>query len=208
MKSPKVLLVPASLGLLLSACAASPPGTGSVALLEAGTPSSAQVEAIGSLTDPLAAPTNWKERMAQPYVFLEKLGDYRDLGEPMRRLLALAESQGVRVTGAPFALFYEDPGRVPVSQLRARVCLPVDEQPRNAPGLSFDVLDRAMVAYTRVSGPYPDVARVYPALFRFMSELHWSPGAPIREIYLVNPAQAETFDELVTEVQVPWSFGG
>ena len=61
-----------------------------------------------------------------------------------------------------------------------------------------------MVVYARVPGAYPEVARTYPALFAYLRELGWRQGGPVREVYLVNPVEARSYDELLTEVQIPW----
>jgi len=150
---------------------------------------------------------NWKERLPQPYVYLEHHGDYRRMGDTMRALFAAAESLELEPAGAPFALFFDDPGRVPAADLRARACLPVAERPSKVGGLAYDVLPRAMVVYGRVSGAYPEVARTYPSLFRYLRDLGWAQGGPIREVYLVNPVEAASYDELLTEVQIPWTAG-
>lgn len=151
---------------------------------------------------------NWKERLAQLYVFVEHRGDYRRLGDSMRRLMAWARASGIQASGAPFALFFDDPGQVPVSELHARACLPVAEAPATlGSGVSVDVLARSMVVYARIPGAYPSVARAYPALFAYLRELGWQQGGPIREVYLVDPVDVRNHDELLTEVQIPWVAG-
>lgn len=189
----------AALALFLTGCSSPRPLEGGLH----GTPLEASVRplASGSLE------CNWKERLAQPYVFLEKRGDYRELGDTMRTLLTAATKLGLETKGAPFALFYDDPGRVQREELRARVCLPVAERPSSAGALRYDVLPRAMVAYAEVRGPYPELARSYPALFAYLKELGWNAGAPIREVYLVNPSEVAGPEDLVAEVQIPWSAG-
>lgn len=161
------------------------------------------IPASGGLAQHVEA--NWKERLAQPYLFLEQHGDYRRLGDGMRRLFAAAEGLGIEPGGVPFALFFDDPGRVPVDELRARVCLPVNERPGRLGELQYDILPRAMVVYARVPGAYPEVPRSYPALFSYLHELGWSQGGPVRELYLVNPLDVSAHSELVTEVQIPWA---
>jgi len=154
------------------------------------------------------AQANWKERLERPYLFIEHTGDYRELGQSMRRILDLARERGWSVTGPPFSLFYDDPGSTSVVALRSRACLPVDEDVRLRPkDVGFEVLPRAMVVYTRVAGAYPELSRVYPALFEYLEGLGWAPGGPIREVYLTNPADVDSFDELLGEVQIPWSSG-
>ncbi len=204
MKRLLVLVLPT----LLVACAGpgARPLTPDAGVVAAGAPAPTEQELVGSVLQPAAVPTNWKERLEQPYVFLEERGDYRVLGESMRRLFRLVEAAGVEPTGAPFALFYDDPARVPAELLRARVCVPVATAPAGAAEtLRFDVLPRAMVAYTHVAGSYPDVPRVYPTLMQYMHGLGWTPGTPIREVYLVDPGSAQSLDELVAEVQIPWT---
>ena len=151
---------------------------------------------------------NWKERLAQTYVYVEHVGDYRRMGDAMRRLFASAQEANLEPSGAPFALFFDDPSRVPAGELRARACMPVAERPAGlARGLAFDELPRCMVVYARVPGAYPEVARTYPALFAYLRELGWRQGGPVREVYLVNPVEARSYDELLTEVQIPWVAG-
>jgi len=147
---------------------------------------------------------NWKERLEQPYVYLKKRGDYRDLGLAMNQLLAEVREVGVRGVGAPFALFYDDPGKVPLTALQARVCFPVAELPARLGHLEFDLLPRAMVVYTRIPGTQLAVTHAYPALFAYLRELGWQPGGPVREVYQVSSGDAGP-EELVTEVQIPWT---
>src|SRR6185503_14916175 len=106
---------------------------------------------------------------------------------PMRTLLERARLADVDASGPPFALFYDDPSRTPVDRLRARVCLPVRAGANAASGLQADLLPRALVAYTEVRGAYPELPRVYPALFGFLRDHGWEPSGPLREIYLVDP---------------------
>jgi effector-binding domain-containing protein len=153
--------------------------------------------------EPLAA--NWKERMSQPYLYVEHQGDYRTLGVAMERLRAEAQRLDLAQAGPTFALYFDDPGFVPVSELRSRACLPVAAQPARAGALRFDVLPRAMVVYARVPGTRSQVARSYPALLSYLRELGWQPGSPIREVYLPSAREDGHGEAFVTEVQIPWT---
>jgi effector-binding domain-containing protein len=207
-RTTSTVLVPLAL-LALGACALPAPAPQPAAIaappaprgLEADQTASAVPASVEEPDDGAA----WKERMAQAYVFLERRGDYRLLGDTMRQLFLEADRWSLETVGPPFGLFYDDPGRVPTEELRARVCLPVAGRPDSPGALRYDVLPRAMVVYARVSGPYPEAPRVIPDLLESMERLGWSKGGPIREVYLVNPAVAEGgYEELVTEVQIPW----
>ena len=152
-----------------------------------------------------AARGNWKERLEQPYLFLEVKGDYRGLGEAFESLLAEVQALGIRPEGAPFALFFDDPGRIPSDELRAHVCCPVRERPARTGSLRFECLQRAMVVYAKVRGPHAEVARSYPALFSYLHELGWRQGGPVREVYLAA-AREDGLVQPITEIQIPGAY--
>lgn len=146
---------------------------------------------------------NWKERLEQPYVFVEMRGTYTQTARRIKDVMEAVEAAGGEAVGAPFALFYDDPGRVPVDELRSRACIPVAAQvPLPAP-FEFDVLPQATVAYAFVGGPYGEVPRAYPGVFAFLSKMNWVEAGPIRETYLVAPGAVDSWEELVCEVQIP-----
>jgi effector-binding domain-containing protein len=146
---------------------------------------------------------NWKHRLAQPYAYLEARGSYTQVGALLSELVTQAQRQGLTVDGPPFALYYDDPGRVPVDELRLRACLPIAGSTRPLEPLAFDVLPSTTVVYAFASGPYPEVPRAYAGLYRYLSELGWREDGPIRESYLVNPGEVSDFAQLVTEIQIP-----
>lgn len=146
---------------------------------------------------------NWKHRRAQPYAFLEARGSYTQIGALLADLVAEAQRQDLAVDGPPFALYFDDPGSVPVAELRLRACLPLAGPVAVDAPLGFEVLPSTTVVYAFASGPYPDVPRAYPALYRYMAELGWREDGPLRESYLINPGEVSDYAELVTEIQIP-----
>lgn len=155
------------------------------------------------------APTDvvpeWKERLATAYVYVEHVGDYREVGAALRQLFSDARAAGIEPDGVPFTLFYDDPGVIPRDRLRARACLPIAAGASVPSRLSKDILPQAMVVYGRVSGAYDQVPRSYPKLLAYLEDHSWSQDGPIREVYLVDPGSVESWDQLVTEVQIPWT---
>ncbi len=151
---------------------------------------------------------NWKQRIDQPYVFVEYVGSYTETGRLLPLVHEAMRSRGIVPVGPPFALYYDDPGRVPADQLRSRACVPVDVRVDGDDALGFDVLPSTTVVYAYASGPYPEVPRAYPGLYSFMQNGGWVESGPIRETYLVSPAEVASFDELLTEIQIPVRFGG
>ncbi|MBK7877535.1 MAG: GyrI-like domain-containing protein [Planctomycetes bacterium] len=150
-----------------------------------------------------AVHANYKERLEQAYVYRELVGSYTATGRALPELHAALERAGLRASGPPFALYYDDPGKVPVSELKSRACIPVEALPSASLGLLADVLPRAHVVYAYVAGPYPDAPRAYPGLFAYLGRMGWVEAGPIREVYHVPPASVTSFDDLVCEVQVP-----
>jgi len=148
---------------------------------------------------------DWKQRLEELYVYVELEGDYRGIGGALERADSAMRAQGIEPSGPPFALYYDDPAAVPVAQLRARACFPVAGPTTPDDPLLYDVLDGATVVYAFASGPYPEVPRAYPGLYGYLERIGWEerPDAPIREVYLVNPAAVEDWGELVCEIQIP-----
>lgn len=196
-------LLQVSLCAALWACAG--PGAGS-----RGSPGAVEAPAWSYLPDVRVSHppfeevhVEWKHRLDQPYVFLEQRGSYLGTGALLPRLQRAMLDQGLRPSGPPFALFYDDPGRVPIDELRSRACIPVDRELVPGSPLAFDVLPSTTVVYALVSGAYPEVPRAYPALFAYMARLRWIDDGPIRETYLVEPGAVRDWSELRCEIQIP-----
>ena len=130
---------------------------------------------------------DWKERLPQRYVFLEHHGSYTETGSLLPRLAAALNDAGIGPSGPPFGLYYDDPGSVPVAELRSRACFPVSTSlPGDAP-LGSDTLPSCTVVYAIVAGAYPEIPRAYPGLYAYMGRMGWVENGPVREIYLTPP---------------------
>lgn len=146
---------------------------------------------------------NYKERLPQGYVYVEVAGSYTQTGRALPELHARLARAGLEASGPPFGLYYDDPGRVPVGELRSRACIPLERAPDPSLGFTWDVLPRAHVVYAVVAGPYPDVPRAYPGLYAYLQKMGWVEAGPVREVYLVPPASVTSFDQLLCEIQLP-----
>ena len=147
---------------------------------------------------------DWKQRLEELYVYVELEGDYRGIGGALERADTAMRAQGLEAAGPPFALYYDDPATVPTDRLRARACFPVAAPSTPDAPLAYDVLDGATVVYAFAAGPYPEVPRAYPGLYAYLERIGWEerPESPVREVYLVNPASVDDWDELVCEIQI------
>ncbi|MBM3991189.1 MAG: GyrI-like domain-containing protein [Planctomycetes bacterium] len=187
---------------LLAACSVAP-DTASAPTRVGGSPATFVADLTVARAPFRDVQVDWKQRLDQPYVFVEARGNYTHVGRSLERVFALAAAEGLEPSGAPFALYYDDPGKVAVDELRLRACLPLARPFETRGELRYDVLESTTVAYAFIAGPYPEVPRSYPALFSYLARMDWVENGPIREIYLVNPGEVQDFAELVTEVQVP-----
>lgn len=189
----------AALGLLVAACTTPMHSAVSV-------PGGVGVRAdVGVAVPPYTSvPTEWKERLDQPYVFLELLGPYEETIGFMPELSQHLANQGIRAAGAPFALYYDDPMRVASTELRSRLCVPVAPGTAVGAPLGYMILPSEQVVYAHVAGPYDSVSAAYPAMFDVLRERAWVLDGPIREIYLVDPNGVQSLEELITEIQMPW----
>lgn len=146
---------------------------------------------------------SWKQRLEQPYVFMEHTGSYTETGALIPTLHRELLAQGLEPSGPPFALYYDDPAVTAAGDLRSRACVPILAPRSPVTPLRYDVLPSTTVAYAFAAGPYPEAPRVYPGVFAFMDKMNWSLAGPIREVYLTPPNPDTPAGELVCEVQVP-----
>lgn len=146
---------------------------------------------------------NWKQRLDQPYVYVDLHGSYAQIGVGLDQALRSAAEQGLHASGPVFALYFDDPGTVAVGELRARACVPVSAPAQPRAPLAYDVLESTTVAYAYVSGAYSQTPRAYPAILTYMRGMNWVEDGPIREIYLIDPADVRDVNELMAEVQIP-----
>ena len=205
MRPSRLILAACALGGL-AACASYPDSQAGIS--PAG---SVNAQAAGTYTPDLpvnAAPfddaqVSWKQRLDQPYVYLEHRGSYTETGTLLPALHRELAAQGLEASGAPFCLFYDDPALVPLGSLRSRACVPIagPRSPRSP--LAYDVLPSTTVAYAYGSGSYSDMPRLYPGIYKFMSKMNWVENGPIREVYLVAPTASVRPEDLVCEVQIP-----
>ncbi|KQV12524.1 MULTISPECIES: MerR family transcriptional regulator [unclassified Kitasatospora] len=119
------------------------------------------------------------------------------VGECVGRLLPVLSEAGVGWEPPLWGLYPLD--------LNERLEIAVGAQPLRdgaAPGPEFVVLPGGPVAETVHIGPYAQLPLAYNALFAAVHERGLHPRAPVREAYLVGPAEAPQ-EELMTRLIVP-----
>lgn len=86
---------------------------------------------------------------------------------------------------------------------RIRIAVGTQMPPgQGTPGLELETLPGGLVAETVHIGPYGQLRLAYNALFAAVHERGLRPQAPVREAYLVGPAEAPE-EELMTRLIIP-----
>ncbi len=131
-------------------------------------------------------------------------GSYDQTQEKMAELMGWLLRVGHPYSELPMALYYDDPAKVPEEELRAEVCLPIEEACEPAEEIERKALPGVTVAFAMHEGPYSGIPATYEEIFAWIAENGYRAveGAPTREVFHKVPGQAESPEEVLTEVQV------
>lgn len=146
-----------------------------------------------------------KEVQPMTVMSLAFTGSYEQTNKKLEQLMSWLLRVGHPYSSDPLALYYDDPAEVPVDDLRAEVCLPVEEACEPADEIERKQLPGVTVAFAMHQGPYGKIPQLYPEIFQWISENGYRPveGLPTREVFQVMYGQVDDPQDFVTEVQVP-----
>ena len=132
-------------------------------------------------------------------------GSYDQTRSKLEYLMSWLLRVGHPHSAAPLGLYYDDPAKVPAEELRAEVCLPIEEECEGEEEIVRKGLPAATVACAVHTGPYAAIPQVYEQIFEWIGQNGYSyvEGEPTREVFLAMYGQVEDPAEFVTEVQVP-----
>jgi AraC family transcriptional regulator len=132
-------------------------------------------------------------------------GPYEQTQEKLEQLMSWLLRVGHPYSSAPFALYYADPAKVPPDQLRAEVCLAVDEACEPVEDIQRRELPGVTVAWAIHKGPYAEIQHAYEEIFGWIPEngYRYVEGEPTREVFHTMYGQVDDPQEFVTELQVP-----
>jgi AraC family transcriptional regulator len=138
--------------------------------------------------------------MSQPFT-----GSYDQAQDKLEHLMSWLLRVGHPYSEPPRAIFYDDPEVTPADELRAEVCLPIEEACEGEGDIVRKTLPAQTVATMTHQGPREDQPEVYHAIFDWIeqSDYRYIEGEPTREVYHRMYGQAEDPEEFVTEYQVP-----
>ncbi len=133
----------------------------------------------------MAAPVaEFKTAKKMVVAYIENRGAYSGVGEAMRRLKTWIDSKGIEQAGYPFCLFYDDPTRTPVAELRSEACIPVGREFAPEEDFKLKVLEEVQVAEARHEGPPEDYAGTYGPFLEGLLSSGYKLLGPSREYYV------------------------
>jgi DNA-binding transcriptional MerR regulator len=166
-------------------------------------------EAVASLRELLdqpqaSVPIDHRHLAAVPAAVITEIVDKADalvwFPGAIAELAATLSAQGISPAGPAGGvfeteIFTEDRGR-------ATIFLACDPMPESIGRVSASVIPPAELATIVHSGPHSDIDRTYGALGAYVTQHALAVEGPIREYYLIGPA--ETRDESLWRTEVGW----
>lgn len=146
-----------------------------------------------------------KDVKAMTVMSLPFTGSYEQTQDKLDELMSWLLRIGHPASGAPMGLYYDDPAKVAAEDLRAEVCVPIEETCEPDEAIRRKQLPAVTVACAIHQGPYHEIPQLYEEIFKWMAENgHTYDGTmPTREVFLKLYGEVTDPSEFVTEVQVP-----
>jgi len=146
-----------------------------------------------------------KEIEAMTVMSLAFTGPYEQTSDKLDELMSWLLRVGHPYSATPFGMFYDDPRQVAADDLRAEVCLPIEEECEPAEDVERKELPAVKMACVQYTGPYANIRSVYEELFNWLRENghEYLEGEPTREVILERPGDREDPEECTVEIQVP-----
>jgi len=146
-----------------------------------------------------------KDVKAMTVMSLPFTGSYEQTQEKLDELMSWLLRIGHPAAGAPMGLYYDDPVKVAADDLRAEVCVPIEEACEPAEDVRRKGLPAVKVASAVHQGPFHEIPRLYEEIFEWMKEngYQYDGTMPTREVFLKLCGEVKDPAEFVTEVQVP-----
>ncbi len=146
-----------------------------------------------------------KDVKAMTVMSLPFTGSYEQTQDKLDELMSWLLRVGHPAAGAPMGLYYDDPSKVAVDDLRAEICVPIEESCEGAEEVRRKDLPAAQVACAIHQGPYHEIPKLYEEIFGWMQEngLKYDGTMPTREVFRKLLGEVKDPADIVTEVQVP-----
>jgi len=132
-------------------------------------------------------------------------GPYEQTQDKLDELMSWLLRVGHPASGAPLGLYYDDPAKVAADDLRAEVCVPIEEACEPDEEIQRKELPAVRVACAIHQGPYREIPPLYEEIFQWMAEngYQYDTSMPTREVFRKLYGEVTDPAEFITEVQVP-----
>ncbi len=132
-------------------------------------------------------------------------GPYNQTGAVIDEVIAWLLQTGHPYSGPPFAIYYDDPEKVDEKDLRAEVCLPVEENLEHTGKFERKHIEGGSFVAFPHQGPYDGIPEVYEKIFDWIEEngYEFLKEDGTREVFHKVMGEVESSDELLTEILVP-----
>jgi AraC family transcriptional regulator len=123
------------------------------------------------------------------YCAVEMTGDYMKHGEAFETIYSEVSAQGLQIKDAPFGIYYNMPGQVPVEQLKWEVGQVLAEKKELKAPLTLKRWEFTTMVSAEYNGPFnsPEMGNVYQAIFAYIGQNGYVPAGPMMETFLNMP---------------------
>lgn len=196
-------LVPVVICMFFAACKSAPEVKEEAAAAKvAATAPAVQTAPVEAAGEAAGIAIDVKDTPPLNALCIEYTGSYGLVGKLFESLSAFTGQKSIKITGAPFGMYYDDPAQTPPEKLRADVCVPIEGVPEVTLPMKVKSFPPQKVASTVFKGPMHEAAKALPPVFDWMAKNSWKPAGPVIETYLDDPGKVKP-EEQRTEIWVP-----
>jgi effector-binding domain-containing protein len=143
-----------------------------------------------------------EQRQAQPVMYIRERSKAADLpqffAKSYQSIANYIESQGGRISGAPYAAYYN----MDMENLDVEAGIPIIKPVSNTDQIKTGEIPAGDYATTVHEGPYSDVEPAYNALMQWMKEHGYATTGVSYEFYLNDPGSTPS-EQLLTQILFP-----
>ncbi|MFW6457430.1 MAG: AraC family transcriptional regulator, partial [Planctomycetota bacterium] len=125
--------------------------------------------------------------------------------DKLDELMAWLLRVGHPYSGRPFAIYYDDPAEVEEEDLRAEVCLPINEECEPEGEVERKTVEGGDFASVIHEGSYAGLDDAYDEIFDWLEENGYQMDEEMgtREVFEVLMGEVDSIEEVRTDVLVP-----
>ncbi|MDR0913207.1 MAG: GyrI-like domain-containing protein [Methanobrevibacter sp.] len=139
-----------------------------------------------------------EEKMA----IINHLGLIEDIDILISQLMGWAEANKIKITGAPFAIYYSMPKNIKTDEIPYDIGVPINSNIEDTDKIKIvELLEHKVLSIVH-KGSYDKLKNSYSQMIKYSLENNYDIIGSPKEIYLNNP-HVVAEEELLTEIQFP-----